>query len=66
MQQTGLFAEALVQFFLRSRGLYAEEVVEGDIGSIVEFNFVAEAEDFMVWSITCQLDPWVLQLQTSV
>jgi hypothetical protein len=61
VQQTGLFAEALVQVILRSRGLYAEQVVESDISPIVEGNFVAEAEDFMVWSITCQLYLWLLQ-----
>lgn len=44
-----LLADGLVQLVLRGRGLDAEQIVEGDVGAIVGDDFVAEAEDLVVW-----------------
>ena len=48
VEEARLLAEALVQFLLRSARLDAEEIVEGDIGAIVGYDFVVETEDLMV------------------
>lgn len=57
----GLFAVGFVELVLGRGGLYAEQVVEGNIGAVVGNDFVSQAEDLVVCIFRCLLACGLLQ-----